>query len=146
MLPRPLRKNKMRALVTAYLGPIIDMQNLFMAFREYVIYRLTITPQVCFLEKVLNDRYDKDQRRIFIRDAVVYDYLYLFRKDESKPVYMFRKSEDKPVYLYSRAETSKFGVDFTITVPLQVVYNINELIALVNSYKLASKSYKVINV
>lgn len=146
LLPKPLRKVKWLSFLLTLISPVIGLYNAFMAFRNLMLYRLTITPQVCFLEKMLNDRYDPIERRIWIDDAKVYDYIYVFLKVEDKPVYFYKKSENKPVYMYTRAETNIFGADFTINIPLAVVYNMNELIALVNSYKLASKKFKIVNV
>ncbi len=143
LLPSVLRKPRVIALAMNFIGGIVKIYNSLMAFRVSMLYKLTISPQVCFLEKALNDRYDDLLRRITISDPKQYDYLYVYRKSENKPQYIYKRSESKPVWLYTRAETARFQVDFLILIPVAVLFNANELKALVDSYKLASKKFKV---
>ncbi|KAA2245483.1 hypothetical protein F0L74_05870 [Chitinophaga agrisoli] len=56
---------------------------------------------------------------------------------------LHRKSEGGAVVLYTKAETTAFNVDFIVNVPIAVSFDMNELTAFVNSYKLASKTFKV---
>lgn len=143
LLPKPIRKPVQVAWLLALASPVIRLFNEFQAFRQSVIYHLTISPQVCKLEKLLNDRYDTVNRGIWIDDAREYEPLFLYQKAESKPVHLYRKSENKPKYLYTKAETSALGVDFIIYVPVFVVFDINELSSLIKKYKLVSKTFKV---
>ena len=41
---------------------------------------LSITPQVCFLEKILNDKYDDKERRIRIQDIGTVKGYFFFRQ------------------------------------------------------------------
>jgi hypothetical protein len=145
LIPVPLRGGKMLAWCMALVGPVIAMYNQLLLFRDACIYKLTITPQVVFLEKALNDRYDQIARRIFITDLVEYEPIYLYLKAESKAHFFYRKSEAAATktYLYTRAETGKFGVDFIINIPVAVSFDAAELKAFVSTYKLASKIFKV---
>jgi hypothetical protein len=108
-----------------------DLYIRFRIYRASIKYQLLITPQVCFLEKALNDRYDTVLRRIFIEDAPEYLPMVLFRKIEGKKVVLHRKVEALHQVLYVKAETAQFSVDFI------------ELRAFVDGYKLVTKTYKV---
>ncbi len=143
LLPSVLRRRYMIAWLVALISPVIRMYNDVLAFRRLAIYRLAITPQVCYLEKALNDRYDIAQRRIRIVDAKEFEGIPLYRKVESKPLGLFRRSEGKGQVYYTKSETSKFGADFVIEVSVLIAFDLNELTAFVNSYKLASKKFKV---
>jgi hypothetical protein len=108
-----------------------------------VLYRISITPQVCYLEAAINDRYDYVERRIFIEDGEEHEPVPLYRKVEGKAQVLYKKGEGAPLVLYTKAETSKFSADFTIHIPADVNFNISELNAFVESYRLASKTFKV---
>lgn len=144
-IPEDLRKPILTALMMVFASPFINIYNLLMSFRTNVIYKLTITPQVVYLEKMLNDRYDTSERRITITDGKTYNSIFLFKKTESKPVFLFLKSEVGflKTFLFQKNETGQFTWDFIVNVPVAVSFNTNELIALVNTYKLASKTYKI---
>jgi hypothetical protein len=125
------------------ISPVVKLYNQFQAFRTACIYRLTITPQVCFLERALNDKYDIVSRRITISDPVRRGLLFIYTRAENKPVFIYRRSENMPRYLYTKAETARAGVDFIIKVPLAVSFNAAEMVAFVNAYKMASKRFKI---
>lgn len=123
--------------------PVNDLHSRFVYYRNNALYRLSITPQVCYLEKALNDRYDVIERRIYITDGVELSGLPLFLKVENKPTVFSRKSEGNEQVLYTKAETAYFSADFVINVPVTVPFDISEITAFVNGYKLASKTFKV---
>lgn len=143
LLAPATRRQRMLALAKALTSPINDIHTRFGFYRVNVLYRLGITPQVCHLERALNDRYDVMDRRIYISDGVEMDALPLFLKAESKPVKLYKKSEAIHQVLYTKSETSIFSADFIVNIPITVPFDIAELIAFVNSYKLASKTFKV---
>lgn len=139
ILDRPIQTAWLNSLV----APLKSLYTAFLSFRESMLYFLSITPQVCRLQKLLNDRYDNQQRRIRIVDGVEYLPLWLYTKAEAKPVALHRKSEGKPQWLYTRAECGATAVDFIIQVPVFVVFDLNEMIGLVRRFKLPSKTFKV---
>ena len=120
-----------------------DLYNRFLAYRNLIKYSLLITPQVCYLEKALNDRYDVVLRRIYIEDAPEHLPVALFARAENKPVRLFTKDEGNPVILWRRAETAEFGVDFIIFIPIDVVFDMPQLRAFVTAYKLTTKTFEV---
>ncbi|MGQ0737673.1 MAG: hypothetical protein ACT4OJ_01310 [Bacteroidota bacterium] len=134
---------KLLSWVKAVAGLSNDLYNRFMAYRNIIKYRLLITPQVCYMEKALNDNYDIVQRRIYIDDGPEFLPVAFFRAIENKPVPVFRKSEDKELVLYRRAETAQFGVDFIIHIPSDVVFDMPQLRAFVTGYKLTTKTFGI---
>jgi hypothetical protein len=91
LLPAQLRRTAMIAWIMALIAPVLRLYNQFISFWLLSIYRLTITPQVCFLEKALNDKYDTQLRRIIIIDALEFEGVPFYRKAEAKQVIIYKK-------------------------------------------------------
>jgi hypothetical protein len=144
-IPVQIRFPEVIALLMVLALPIIFVYNGLIAFRNQLIYKLTITPQVVYLEKLLNDRYDDAQRRIYITDGNEYDPLYLYMKAELKPLTLYTKGEVlKPKkFLFLRGESGEFPYDFIVYVPADAVFDETEMTALVNGYKLAGMFFKI---
>lgn len=143
--PAVLRKPALLGLLNALITPVIFIYNLFLINRRANLYRIMITPQVCYVEMALNDRYDSNERRIRIVKPKSYNPIFLFRKAETKPVFLYRKSEGgKPkTYLYQKGETGAFQYDFIVQVPVMVAFDINEMMAVIDGYILPDKIYKI---
>lgn len=144
-VPVHVQEPEHNAWVVRLISPFVSIYTWLLSLRQTTLYRLAITPQVCYLEKLLNDRYDNTLRRITIIDGNQYDALPVYTKPESKPVYFYLKSETlKPkVYLFTKGEVSPFTFDFVVRVPAAVVFNLNEMSALVQQYKLAGKIFSI---
>jgi hypothetical protein len=147
LLAVKLRRRRLSAFLYAMIAPMETLHSIFVKSRAYSFYRLSITPQVCYLEKFLNDRYDVAKRRIRITNAAHADTVYLYLRAENKPLYLFTQAENRPVYLFTREEISNSaGADFIITVPAAVTFNENQMCGEIDSYKLAGKKYQIITV
>jgi hypothetical protein len=143
LVPPRMRKMKHVAWLQALTNPVNYLYQQFRRNRDANLYRLYITPQVVYMEKLLNDRYDISGRRIRIKDALVYDAEYLYQEQELKPVYIYKEEENKPVYLFTDDEIGSDSVDFFVLVPSDLTFNENEMTALIDNYKLAGKRYKI---
>jgi hypothetical protein len=143
LLPPRLRQEKMQAWLNALVYPVQLLYNDFKANRKNNLYRISITPQVCLLEKAANDRYDYVQRRIRIADVKLKEIKYIHQRAESKPLMLFGKAAQQPQTLYLRTETNAVSVDFLLLLPTGLRYAENEMRAFIDSYKLASKDYKI---
>src|SRR5512146_2197103 len=93
LVPQVLRKPKMVALLYALVNPVVYVYNLFLINRRSNLYRLMITPQVCYVEMELNDKYNSSARRIKITRPKSYNPLFLYKKIENKPVFLYKKNE-----------------------------------------------------
>ena len=143
LIPGILRQGKLLAFVQALVTPVNDLHTRLLAYRNYINYQLLITGQVCFLEKALNDRYDVDQRRIYITDGLSYPPLVLYTDAENKPLVLYTDAENNPLVLYTDAETAMFTTDFVVNVPATLLINLPEIRAFVNRYKLVSKTFSI---
>lgn len=132
-----LKKDRRIAFFQALIKPIITTYLEFKRVRTAKIYQLTITPQVCYLQRLLNDRYDYVQRRIEIIDAADKPPLYTFTVAENKPVFLGSK------YIYTGGEAGAIKDDFIIKVPQSIVFEQAEMLALIKSYRLAAMIPKI---
>lgn len=142
-VPIDLRFDDLMAYLMALVGPLVYLYNKLLAFRDSIIYKLTITPQVAYLEKMLNDRYDNALRRIYIEDGESTNAIPLYTKAELQPVILYTKGENQPISLYTKGEAGQFTFDFVVWVPLGLTFDETEMTALVNTYKLVSKFFKI---
>lgn len=143
LTPYDWRRPEDLALANAYTFTINRTHTDFVYFRNNVKYRLGITPQVVYLEKLLNDRFDIVLRRIRIVKGIAYAAVPLFMKEELKPVKMSLKSEALPVVFYRKEETEMFTVDFIVKIPILVPFDEKELRAYLDNDVLPSKVYKI---
>ena len=138
------RDARIRAFLDAFVAPLVTLKSKLNTFRQDVLYRLTITPQVCYLEKMLNDRYDNTFRRIYISDGVMRQLMYTYTQAENKPIYAYSQAENKPIYVFTRSETGYLNnVSFVVSIPQSIVLSENEVRVLVNRYKLIGKGFSI---
>ncbi len=126
--------------------PIVILKEDFRKFRGKSIYKIVHNGQVMLLEKVLNDAFDIEDRRIYITDSLINDSIYIYSIPEQKPVYLGTQ------YLYTFDAFEEIEFDFYIIMPLalkpvssfDLTNYENQIKGLVNYYKLASKRYKIL--
>jgi hypothetical protein len=138
-----LRATNMMSYIDILVNPVIFLYQDFMRFRKQKIYELAITPQVCYLERLLNDRYDLVQRRIVIVDTILQSSKYIYRDDELKPVFFYQDSELQPLYFFSDGETQTSFDDFIVKVPATIVFEVAEMKSLIKQFCLAGKTFKI---
>jgi hypothetical protein len=143
LLPIILRQPIVIAFLESAVSPVDMLHILFSNNRDDNLYRLSITPQVCYLEKALNDRFDVGDRRIYIGDGVFYEELFLYTDAENKDEFIYAETENKNMYIYTGSETGSESVDFIVNVPADLKYNEPEMKAIIDMYKLASKKYSI---
>lgn len=142
LVPTFLRKQKTLAFVRVLIEPVIKLYNDLIAFRNDVVYKINHNGQVVYLQKVLNDRFDPSERRIYITDGNINEPTYIYTYLENKPIFLGKR------HIYSREELKFRDVDFVVVFPSNFLLKGEVLIrikALVNYYKLASKTYEIIN-
>lgn len=153
LLPTFLRKPLIIAFFEAATKPLIWLQQKLNISRNDNLYNLSITPQICFLEKALNDRFDKYPRRIYISDGKQLQQIYVFQNAEQLPTFVFldgETDEDENAYnilpLFLQNETGGFvdGISFKIHVPSALTLNFDEVKSFVNQYKLVGKTCEVL--
>lgn len=143
LVPKYLRKIYLLSWVRLIMFPFAYLQQQFLLYRAAKKYHLMITSQKCWLERLLNDRWDSTLRRIYIDDMPSTDPLFIYKREEDKPLYIRRRSENMPVYLYTRFETEQDTDFFIVYVPVGLVFIENEMSSLVKVYKLAGTKFKI---
>ncbi len=143
LLPPKLRNNVWLRFFVTIFSPFIQLHNTFLNYRKSTLYWMGINSQVCFLEMMLNDRYDNAQRRIYIAKPQIFPAQYIYLRAESKPLFIYKKSENLPVYLYTKAETLIGGINFIVVIPVSLIANLVEMAALIDKYKLPDKEYLI---
>lgn len=136
-IPPRMRRPRVLAFAKALSMEVSRQHNQFRVNRKSNLYRLAITPQVCYLERMLNDRYDYTNRRIYIGDG-----------NDQPPTYIYQSAEQKPLYLgsqtiYTGGESGELKDDFIVNVPAVIVFEDAEMVALINVYKLAGTKFKI---
>lgn len=142
-LHQAIRLPKFIVLIKALVFPLIYLLNAFFNYRNAKIYELTITPQVCYLQRMLNDSYDLIQRRIRIDDAVWHLPFFLYQEEELKPQGLYQESENKPVYLYNDGEAGESPNDFVVLVPSDITFSDAEMRGKIDSFKLFGTTYTI---
>lgn len=143
LTPNRLKHQRLIGWVKSLIYPFSLLYNAFRNFRKAKLYQLMITPQKCYLERLLNDRYDYTLRRIYIDDGVDKNPYYIYRSDELKPRYLRTHAEAAPKYIYTSGESGILRDDFTVFVPVVILFEIAEMISLVKVYKLAGIKFKI---
>jgi hypothetical protein len=141
--PAYIRKSRLLALLRIAINGVVFLYQDLLRFRKRKLYELMITPQVCYLERLLNDRFDFTQRRIRIIDPTFFEPVWLAQEEELAPVYFTTESENDPVWLPTEEEVGQIQNDFVITAPASINFDENEMRSLVNVFKLAGKRYKI---
>jgi hypothetical protein len=143
LTPAVWRKTKLGMLLNALVAPLTDLHSLFTRFRDAKLYQLKITPQVCYLTRLLNDRFDFTARRIRIEDAQWHLPWFIFQEAELKPQAIFQESENKPKALFTEGESGQTLLDFVVLVPLSLKFSEPEMRALLDNYKLFGTQYTI---
>lgn len=146
LLPDALR----RPDVLAFFRPIIEaldtIKNNNQAVFDDAKYRLQFNELKIYIEHYINDRHDSINRGIFIEDVEQDENLFVFNKSENnEPFYLWNTDDPdaEPVYLYNRNEIENL-TDFIVYVPLGLTYNVHQLTADVNHFKLPGMKFQIL--
>lgn len=166
LLPTFLRQSLVFILLASLTRPIVKLYDTFKVARQQNIDRINQTGQVCYLRGMLNNTFDPTLRRIRIDDGNVADWQILYKEetfndvDHGQPLYVKSASNivtdvlgnkllllgnDGVVMVVKRGDVGAIGFDFFVKIPtaLRGIADENQIKALVNYYKLASKRYEI---
>lgn len=142
-VPRSKRYPKRLAKLYALTYAASQIFQQLLRFRKQKLYQLEITSQVCYLERLLNDKWDYTLRRIRIVDGIDHPPFYIYRNNELKPKYIRRKIENAPRYIYTRGESGVLSDDFVVKVPMGIAFDYDEMRSLLNAFKLGGIKFKI---
>ena len=114
LIPTFLRKIKNIVWLDTLVTPIKNLYIDFLNYRKKVNYKLSHNSQVCYLQKVLNDAFDTDLKRIYIENGIFLQALYVYASQEELPVYIDTQ------YIYSDADLIGGQEDFIVLVPIEL--------------------------
>ncbi len=140
------QKNRHMHWVECMLRPLVYVNASLVNFVFHIRYRLSITGQVIYLEKYLNDLHDPTLREIYISDDTQTEQFFLYLKQDDREHSSVNLKADgaAPLYLYNKANF--FNDRFTVWIPdryvLDDVFEKRIRIA-VNRYKIAGPTYSV---
>ena len=143
LIPPLLREPLIIAFVQVLISPAAWLYRQFATWRDNNRYHLSITAQVCRLERVLNDRFDRYSRRIFITRGTVYDEAFIYTSGEGMDEYLFTEGESDYFYIYTRFETGAESADFIVHVPVDLGFDESEFRAVLDIYKAECKNYTI---
>ena len=148
LLPSFLRGKTIIAMLQSMLTPLQNLHVTLARFRTLKAYELSITPQIIWLEKMLNDKFDVIGAGIYITDVEEIPQVWMSNKSENPhPDHIFNKSEATDIiYVFNRIENT-YGFNFTVMVPViiyqQLLANsgLDSMKAHINKYKLFGTRY-----
>ena len=149
LLPFLLRQKIIVAFISAFMRPLESLNEEFSAYRNSI--DTSVKSQICYMRGLLNDYYDYYERRIKIRTASLDKAYYLLCQDQyNKPNMLYDEDQEtfKPHLLESDWQIGGNNPDFEIVLPAGYTISTNEenqMRALVNNHKLASKTYIITN-
>ncbi|QDP85186.1 hypothetical protein FNJ88_06265 [Chryseobacterium sp. SNU WT5] len=138
LLPPYLRSMTVQSWILLLVSAVETLHYEWLQYRAGNIYKLAHNSQKCYLRGALNDRFDRELRRIRIDDGNAFKRKYIYTDGEEKPKYL------GTIFLYDDSDYSDTGVDFIVIVPGDLVYSVYEMRALIDFYRLASKRYKIV--
>lgn len=141
LLP-PLRLRFIMAFINSCTAPINSAHKSFMIFRKDANYRVMHNSQICYLQKMLNDKFDNSLRRIKVQNVPPRIPLWVYYPEDDKPKYIYNEEDEKTLFLYNTGDYYN-EFDFEVTIPLVLLEFENQMKAQINYYKLYSKNYKI---
>ena len=146
----------MIAWIKVFVSPIELLYNSKQIFRNSIRYKLQHNGQVIYLEKVLNEYYGiagydhqdhQATKSIYIGVGENLFPTYLFKEIENNPVHIYTQAEidadpSLATYLYTQSEIDFAHADFTVLVPVSLIYIEAELRAVIDYY-INTKIYKI---
>lgn len=143
LTPSVLFKPKIFALLKSIVAPISLLQGEFIGYRYQVNYELSITGQVCRLEKLLNDRYDPVDRRIYISNGNPSPKKFAFKQNEFVPQPVYTEPENVGYFIFQEGEITQQTYHFNVNVPVGLAFDENEFKSVLNAFKMPAKKYTI---
>lgn len=146
LLPTFWRRPLFAAVAFAAVAPLQALYVRFIRWKADTDYRLRYNGQVCHLEAILNERFDSGGRRITVTDEQAGVRRLAFRlRDAGQSLLVPVRGAQPALILNRRGYGGVNGYDFWVNMPLELHEKIDaeQVRAVVNSYKLASKRFSI---
>lgn len=139
LLPTRLRKPKHIAWVKLIAWPFQKILDSLSTYRQKKIYDLSFDYTVGNIERVLNDTFDRLERRIHITEGIYIIPVTIYTPPENKP-------KEIPFVIYTPEELAAGNGDFIVNLPKELNLSSGDLIrlqALTRYYCLDDKAFKI---
>lgn len=136
LIPASLRKAKFLAWVRVSLSYLHMILDDLRQFREETLLDAKMTPQVIYLEHMLNARYGTGTA-IFISDGYFLGPWIFADTDTPNPEFYMDDPDDSFVF----ADTDMVTVSFVVNIPRSLNGVTQQIAAMVQKYKLAGKYF-----
>ena len=148
LLPVKLRRTAVCAILRSALGSLqaqhdtIDTTHNGTPWGTH--YRLRHTGQVSSLESLLNDRFDRERRRIRVGEGNGHERWFIYSENEISLQPHLRSWLSAITWLYPDSEYSdKIGADFVVSVPAALKIDEASIRVSVDDMKIAGVSYVI---
>lgn len=150
-VPTFLRRTKMYAYLKSLITPIKELYNGFVVYKTDAIYRVSHNGSITLLQKVLNDKFDNAQRRIYIKNVQQQDALRFYSLAASKELGFYTHAFGVKNGFSHLLEFNPDAADFTVHIPIEYQSvdetELNKFLIKVKAqldyYKLYAKKYKI---
>lgn len=149
LLPPKRRKIKYIAWLAGLFSPLRKLKDQFTTLQADKNYEIAFNTQTLSLENRINQHYSLPLGTIYIETiaSISNDVFDFWLSENQTPKYVYWLSENStPQYIYWLSETSPqaIGNDFIVYVPAALVFDEQEMKAIINLYKLAGKRYTIV--
>jgi len=140
-----IRKLPLVQYIVALLRGIAALHRDFIYFRAVTLYEAEINGQVIKLERILNDMFDEEARRIYITDGDVYVAPVFYEEYKNNPV-VFPEEGDSavPIFYSIEAADDVVSFNFYVHIPEEVYVENLRIKAIVNRYKVMGRTYQLV--
>ena len=143
LIPPFLRKKRLYAFLCVFLSPFHWLCKMFKDYRKTSLQKLNVNGQVAYIEKMLNDEFEFENREIYITDsdALKPNVADMYR-DPSVTMTIYPESSEEKLYLESGDESIK-SEDYIVNVPSFLADKLEVIKTIVEYNKPAGRTYKI---
>jgi hypothetical protein len=136
IVPPAKRKVKYLAWLTVFISYLMMILESLRQFRDATIKEARMTPQIAYLEHILNERYGTGTA-IYISEGYTLGPWVWYQNPPAGKVDFFMKEP----YNYCYPSSAETTVGFVVNVPRALSGETQSIAAIVYKYKLAGKSF-----
>lgn len=155
LLPSFLRHKNLFAYAYAAIGNAVALDGRTDKYIKSAVYRLSHTPKKIHVQKVLNDHFDSQQRRIAIENIKNTEPVWFANPIADKPVWFAKRTSGRALgvgaLFFRPSDYRKGDADFLVCVPtaLKPVHEaavrdwLSQIEGQVDYYKEPDKKYRI---
>lgn len=136
LIPPLLRKVKFPAWVSVSISDLLIILERLRQFREESLRDAKMTPQIIYLEHMLNARYGTGTE-IFISDGYLLGPWIWADTDNPNPEFYMDVVDDSYVF----SDSDMVSISFVVNIPSTLASVVQSIAAMVQKYKLAGKYF-----